>query len=396
MGNRPAKFISAVIASIIAGSLSAESQSVPGGASDCLASPKGAAPQGQHWFYRIERDSKRKCWYLRGADAKTTRTTQVADAEAPAPTADTPAPRPVQDARAEFVQQQHPAPVRNVTEAPAAPTAAATPPQPAASDNGDQATVETPWPDPSSVVAPAARPVPMPPPKLADARPVSKPRPTATASTSTLTPASADISSDKPTGSLQMLLLVIGGALALAGLLASVVYRVAGSRLRVGTSESGRRVNWDRHEPSDDSRAPWLALATANLARRAQPPRPVDFDLARPAAARIDDVNEETAVSDTQAEPIDAEINASEHAQILLPEEPEIALAADAVETPLASDEAPTEDAGHGDAGAVDIDAITAVLERLAKQGPQLAEPNPEADLADFVRSRLARSAARA
>ena len=58
---------------------------------------QGAAPQGQHWFYRIERSSKRQCWYLREAGAKAAPGAQAAAA---APEADTPTPHPVQDARA--------------------------------------------------------------------------------------------------------------------------------------------------------------------------------------------------------------------------------------------------------------------------------------------------------
>jgi len=30
----------------------------------CLNAPKGAAPKGQHWYYRLERPPMRKCWYL--------------------------------------------------------------------------------------------------------------------------------------------------------------------------------------------------------------------------------------------------------------------------------------------------------------------------------------------
>lgn len=36
-------------------------------ADDCVAAPKGAAPQGQHWYYHIDRATRRKCWYLHGA-----------------------------------------------------------------------------------------------------------------------------------------------------------------------------------------------------------------------------------------------------------------------------------------------------------------------------------------
>jgi hypothetical protein len=31
---------------------------------DCLGGPNGQSPQGKHWYYRIDRESHRKCWYL--------------------------------------------------------------------------------------------------------------------------------------------------------------------------------------------------------------------------------------------------------------------------------------------------------------------------------------------
>ena len=33
-------------------------------AETCLAAPNAPAPQGSHWFYRVERPSLRKCWRL--------------------------------------------------------------------------------------------------------------------------------------------------------------------------------------------------------------------------------------------------------------------------------------------------------------------------------------------
>jgi hypothetical protein len=33
-------------------------------ASDCRAAPNAQAPKGQHWYYRIDRASGRKCWYV--------------------------------------------------------------------------------------------------------------------------------------------------------------------------------------------------------------------------------------------------------------------------------------------------------------------------------------------
>ena len=34
-------------------------------AADCLSAPNSAAPQGSHWYYRLDRATKRKCWYVR-------------------------------------------------------------------------------------------------------------------------------------------------------------------------------------------------------------------------------------------------------------------------------------------------------------------------------------------
>jgi len=33
-------------------------------AETCLAAPKGAAPQGSHWYYRLDRSAQRRCWRL--------------------------------------------------------------------------------------------------------------------------------------------------------------------------------------------------------------------------------------------------------------------------------------------------------------------------------------------
>jgi hypothetical protein len=34
-------------------------------AGDCLAAPSAAAPSESHWYYRLDRATQRKCWYLR-------------------------------------------------------------------------------------------------------------------------------------------------------------------------------------------------------------------------------------------------------------------------------------------------------------------------------------------
>jgi hypothetical protein len=34
-------------------------------ADDCLTAPNSPAPQGSHWYYRLDRATQRKCWYVR-------------------------------------------------------------------------------------------------------------------------------------------------------------------------------------------------------------------------------------------------------------------------------------------------------------------------------------------
>jgi len=36
-------------------------------ATNCAQAPKGQAPEGEHWHYRLDRKTQRKCWYVRGS-----------------------------------------------------------------------------------------------------------------------------------------------------------------------------------------------------------------------------------------------------------------------------------------------------------------------------------------
>lgn len=397
MGNRTAKFLSALVGSIIAGApLAAVSQNAPtapstaNAASDCLASPKGAAPQGQHWHYRLERATKRQCWYLRAEGGKATQTAQAAP-DTPAADSAVPQQHSVQDARAEYLTPQSIATVKTPAQAGPAPTQQTA--SPAADANAQQPAVAGRWPDASTASA-APTEQPSPAPVAAAAQPTAKPA----KSPAPLALASADSTADKQTGSLQMLLLVIGGALALAGILASVVYRFAGGRARVQGADQ-RRVNWDSFEPHDhdEGRAPWLNAAPAG-APHAQQPRPVDFDAVRPQTAKtaqlaaidreIDVIDERTPQAHQDAAKLDdADIFNGEFQIEAAPR-----LATEDVNDEEAADR--DKDAGPEDV--IDIDVITTMLERLAKDGPRLTQPNLEADLADLARSPRGRSAARA
>jgi len=59
-GFSPAIAALTLVASAIA--LASAGNAAP--AETCLKAPQGAAPQGSHWYYRLERPSQRKCWYL--------------------------------------------------------------------------------------------------------------------------------------------------------------------------------------------------------------------------------------------------------------------------------------------------------------------------------------------
>jgi hypothetical protein len=63
---------------------------------DCLAGPNALAPQGSHWFYRLDRASHRKCWYLGDAKRRraSTQTNTVRRGVAPPPEAPDVAPAP--------------------------------------------------------------------------------------------------------------------------------------------------------------------------------------------------------------------------------------------------------------------------------------------------------------
>lgn len=68
-----------VFCAIVAGSAATPDRGASA-ADECLAAPKDSTPQGKHWYYRIERSSKRQCWYLGDEGRKTT---QVSASAAP-------------------------------------------------------------------------------------------------------------------------------------------------------------------------------------------------------------------------------------------------------------------------------------------------------------------------
>ena len=57
--SRPALFVMlSVVASFAA------SASTVRAANECIVKPNSQPPQGQHWYYQTDGESKRQCWYL--------------------------------------------------------------------------------------------------------------------------------------------------------------------------------------------------------------------------------------------------------------------------------------------------------------------------------------------
>jgi hypothetical protein len=202
-------------------------------ADTCLSGPKGTAPKGSHWYYRIDHATKRNCWYVRAEGEKPAAPQNSALSET-SPQTETPLQPSVANARAEAnpadIGQSNAGAVERAP--PAAPNNDQASDAPAA-DNGqspvasrwlDQAGAEpitgsTPKPDDSGTSMNPAPPVAAAPLAAANARPASPP--------------------------VSTLFIVMVGALALAALFAGIIFRF-------GYARRDDCQDYDR-----DQRAPW-------------------------------------------------------------------------------------------------------------------------------------------
>jgi hypothetical protein len=269
MSNRTAKFVSAIFAILLAGtSLATISHSAP---AECLSGPKDQTPEGSHWHYRIEHPSERHCWYLRKEDGQLS---QLASPDSPTPAKPVP-------------PQTEPAIQRSIAnaraEVPPAKTAIAMQPVPATAGtentvwgnagavNTETSTIASRWPgqpDTGSLVSPqpvspqssAAAPTASPVASSAASPVASAPSNSKTAApraVAAVTLATADSSSKSPFSSIQMLLTIAMGALSLAAVMGSALFR-SGRTRRTGErdeSRGHRRVNWGSHGAGDLARS---------------------------------------------------------------------------------------------------------------------------------------------
>lgn len=296
MPNRSVNFLAAVFAAVLAGtSLATVTDLYAQAAADnCLTAPKDKTPAGSRWRYKIERGTGRQCWYLKDENDKTARAApqqpvdlspEAAAAESSAASADPvpPQPRPVRksisNAHAELTppraraEQESNNPVESQTTGVA--TMARIPNRPAAiapDIAAPSSTAATRWPDTTGVNSSGGL-------GLAAAEPAASPSATEQPTLQPVPPpvaaaVAADSSMAKQSASMQMLFLVMAGALAMAGITASLVFRF------------GRRARKRRLEHRRDRRAIWDSVETKRPLHARRPSPSMLSDEAAPAWRR--------------------------------------------------------------------------------------------------------------
>jgi hypothetical protein len=223
-------------------------------ADECLSGPKGQTPSGGHWYYRVDRATKRQCWYVGDEKEKLSRVapkTSAPSAEAVSPRKETATRRSIADAHAELplpqarVEQETSVTPWQPNPATAANAASVenNPRADARDVNTRLSVIASRWPEQSGVSSSAS-----PGPTTGDSgEPVQANSETAPSSAvAEVTLAAADASSEKQPGSIQMLLIIIAGALTFAGLIGSAIFRF-GSMRQAGRRQirGDRRAVWD-------------------------------------------------------------------------------------------------------------------------------------------------------
>jgi hypothetical protein len=275
--------VSAVFASVLAGiSLNTASYAATPAADECLSAPKGPAPEGSHWYYRIERGTKRHCWYVRELAEKVA--PSVSSNAAPPAKPATPKAEPairgsVANARAELpTAQTRDAATTSAVPAPepAAPgptSQAVNPPAVSDASTTPSPVITSRWPDPSGATPPAAPEQTEAADTDADVQPAV---PTAAPPPVALAAADAPVEKPQPRfGPIPMLSIVMITALALAGLIGSAIVRFGGRRRRSRIDIAmDRDAMWDAIGTD-----PRSALPQPNAAARV--PRRPGFTLPR-------------------------------------------------------------------------------------------------------------------
>jgi hypothetical protein len=228
-------------------------------ADECLSGPKGAAPKGSHWYYRVDRATRKNCWYVR-AERKQGPATN-SSATLTLPPAETPLQPSVANARAEADPGTVGQPGGAAPE-PAPFTGGASISDPGASATDESgSTVASRWLDQPTQISSTPGPAT---PAASDAMPNS--------AAPSAPPVAAELRSTSSSAAFPPLLLVIVGALAIAAGVTGVIVR------------SGRaaRDEPDRFRPEQP--APWDVMDIGATIR--SPPLATEAVIAQSEPAR--------------------------------------------------------------------------------------------------------------
>jgi hypothetical protein len=104
MPDRTTKFASTLLVGLLAAATFFAGANKAASAVDaCLSGPKGSPPQGGHWYYRLDRATKRHCWYVGEEREKQARSNVAQTAKPASPQQkETAMPPSVANARAEL------------------------------------------------------------------------------------------------------------------------------------------------------------------------------------------------------------------------------------------------------------------------------------------------------
>ncbi len=288
------------IAAGIAGTVAIILPRVVIAAEDCLTEPTGDKSDAQRWYYRFDRGTNRRCWYLKDANA-TSRDVALGRpvqqpgawdfAQPAAPKlalrrADGPAPRANSDALAELPQPRLRTDV-DLRGTPKPQNLAITPTTLTASDASLPRGLDasSPWPSapPQQTEATTSDASPPPPVSDGDAQPDTNSGPAADVQ------AAATSKASKPEAPIHMLMLVVIGALALSGLLASALYRLSrmGRRRRRSANwhAAAARVRRSRVKPRSNAKAPPSGMPIGRSNTPTAQPRPSGNRAPQPTSA---------------------------------------------------------------------------------------------------------------
>lgn len=284
MPHRTVKYVSAIVC--LAGSLAMASSvnTSANAANECLSGPKGTTPGGKHWYYRIDRSTKKHCWYLGDEGTRTSRAANAKPVEsvtATAAQADTapddlaaqPLEPSVANARAEFPPVNTAPPSQQQTVQPSE-----TSPDTATANEDTRRfterdlmtqqpmTLASRWPLPNEFQPTQTQ-------AQSDSREAAAPNATAQSPMESIKQQNPGLSLstgiNTRIGPLQIFLCVLAIALALAAILARAIFRYAANARRKQTAYIQRRPIWPDEMPHGAVRPSYAQMVTPERRARA-------------------------------------------------------------------------------------------------------------------------------